>query len=173
MTADALAALEATPDLPGRGLPVWEGACRQEWVDYNGHMNETFYLLVMSWGTDRFMELVGCDEGYRRRGAGTLYTLETHLRYFREVSLGAGLLVTAQLVEYDAKRLRLYSRVWAEGQAGPAAAAEFLLLHVAGTPPRGAPFAAPMPACLARLAERQRALPRPEDAGRGIALARR
>ncbi len=153
-------------------MVVWQGPCRAEWLDYNGHMNETYYLLVASWGTDRFMELVGCDEAYRERGEGTLYTLETHIRYFLEVKEGEGLTVTSQLVERDAKRLRLYNRVWRDGADQPVAAAEFLLLHVAGSPPRSAPFGEAMADALERLSRLQADLAPPEDAGRGIRLKR-
>ncbi len=165
-------ALEAAEQRPGQGVVVWQGPCRPEWLDYNGHMNETYYLLVASWGTDRLMELVGCDQAYREGGQGTLYTLETHIRYFQEVKEGEALSVTSQLVERDAKRLRLYNRVWAEDTELPAAGAEFLLLHVAGTPPRSAPFGPAMAAALERLAGLQADLAWPDDAGRGIRIKR-
>ncbi len=164
--------LEKTPWHPGGGLITWQGPCRAEWLDYNGHMNETYYLLVMSWGTDRFMELIGCDRAYRESGQGTLYTLETHIRYFLEVKEGQALQVTTQAIERDAKRLRLYARTWVDGVDEPVAAAEFLLLHVTGEPPRSAPFGATMLDCLERLDTRQSELRSPEDAGRGIRLKR-
>ncbi len=172
MAPKAGSELEATPWHRVGGLVTWQGPCRREWLDYNGHMNESFYLLVMSWGTDRFMELVGCDQAYRESGQGTLYTLETHIRYFLEVKEGEPLLVTSQAFERDAKRLRLYARTWVEGQPDPVAAAEFLLLHVAGEPPRSAPFGRPMQQALEHLDGLQADLSWPEDAGRAIRLKR-
>ncbi|MBC6417254.1 MAG: thioesterase family protein [Rhodospirillales bacterium] len=154
------------------GAVVWQGVCRPEWLDYNGHMNESYYLLIMSWGTDRIMETIGCDRAYRESGQGTLYTLETHIRYFLEVKEGQPLTVTSQVFERDAKRLRLYNRTWAEGRETAVAAAEFLLLHVAGRPPRAAPFGRSMLEALARLDRLQAGLAVPEDAGRGIRLKR-
>ncbi len=35
---------------------------RPEWLDYNGHMNETFYLLVFSQATDAFMDHIAMDD---------------------------------------------------------------------------------------------------------------
>ncbi len=172
MHEELLKALEQADRHPVGGLVTWRGACREEWLDYNGHMNESYYLLIMSWGTDGFMDLTGCDQAYRDSGQGTLYTLETHIRYFREVKVGQPLLVTSQLFERDAKRMRLYNRTFVEGEDEPSAAAEFLLLHVAGVPPRSAPFGAPMMAALARLDRLQADLAPPEDAGRGIKLKR-
>ncbi len=157
---------------PLGGLVTWQGPCRAEWLDYNGHMNETYYLLVMSWGTDRIMELLGCDQAYRDSGQGTLYTLETHIRYFLEVKEGQALTVTTQVIERDLKRLRLYARTWVEGQDAPVAAAEFLLLHVAGDPPRSAPFGPAMLDAFEKLDARQTTLAMPDDAGRGIRLKR-
>ncbi len=172
MTEATGSGLEDTPWHRQGGLVTWRGPCRTEWLDYNGHMNETCYLLVMSWGTDRIMGLLGCDRAYRDSGQGTLYTVETHIRYFLEVKDGQALEVTTQSIERDAKRLRLYARTWLEGESDPVAAAEFLLLHVAGDPPRTAPFGAPMLDAFGRLDSLQAGLAVPEDAGRGIRLKR-
>ena len=58
---------------------------RPEWLDYNGHMNETFYLLVFSQATDEFMDHIGMDDATRRRTGTTIYTLETHITYLQEL----------------------------------------------------------------------------------------
>ena len=39
-----------------------------EWVDYNGHMSESCYLLVFGDSTDAFFRLIGIDETYRDVG---------------------------------------------------------------------------------------------------------
>jgi len=49
------------------------------WVDYNGHMSEWCYLLVMGDSSDAFFRYVGIDDDYRASGA-SLFTVETHIR---------------------------------------------------------------------------------------------
>lgn len=154
-------------------LTTWRGRCLPEWVDYNGHMSEAFYVLAFGYGTDGLMEAVGLDAAYRKSAAASLYTVESHIHYLREVKEGTPLSVTVQLLEFDQKRLRYFARLWAEGQAEPVATTELLGLHVAGHPPRSAPFPADALAKLEALKAAQAGLDWPAVAGQGIALKRR
>ena len=52
------------------------------------------------------------------------------LHYFREVKEGAELEVTCQLLEHDAKRLRVWFEMRVSGADAPCAASEQLLLSV-------------------------------------------
>ena len=161
----------ATASAPS-GLVVWQGRCLPAWVDYNGHMSEAFYVLAFGYGTDGLMAAVGLGPDYQKAAGASLYTLEGHIRYLREVPEGAALTATLQLLEFDAKRLRSYQRLFVEGESEPAATTELLCLHVAGDPPRSAPFPAATLEALDALRTAQQSLPRPEDAGRGIQLKR-
>ena len=40
-----------------------------EWVDYNGHLRDAFYLLIFSHATDALMDQLGLDEAGRARSA--------------------------------------------------------------------------------------------------------
>ena len=44
-----------------------------EWVDYNGHMSESCYLLAFGDNADAFFRYIGIDEEYRAAGH-SLYT---------------------------------------------------------------------------------------------------
>ena len=35
-----------------------------EWIDYNGHMNVSYYVLAFDRGVDAFMELIGISPAY-------------------------------------------------------------------------------------------------------------
>ena len=50
-----------------------------EWVDYNDHLRDAFYLLIFSYATDALMTRIGLDHAGRERSGHTLYTLECHL----------------------------------------------------------------------------------------------
>ena len=99
------------------------------WVDYNGHMSESCYLLVFGDNADAFFRLIGIDEDYRARGH-SLYTVETHLHHRREVSEGEPLALTLQLLDHDRKRVHLFHEM-THGETGAlVATAEQLLVHV-------------------------------------------
>ena len=40
---------------PAALLTTWRGSVLQEWVDYNGHLRDAFYMLLFSFGSDRLM----------------------------------------------------------------------------------------------------------------------
>ena len=58
-----------------------------EWMDYNGHMSESCYLLAFGDSADAFFRFLGIDEAYRAAGH-SLYTSETHLHHRHEVGAG-------------------------------------------------------------------------------------
>ena len=69
-------------------LCIYRTAVKPEWLDYNGHMNEAYYVLVFSDATDAFMDYTGQDDAFRKRTGHTIYTLETHVMYLLEVGEG-------------------------------------------------------------------------------------
>ena len=48
-----------------------------EWVDYNGHMNDSRFFQVTSQAGDRLMQFIGCDDEYLAHSS--YYTVESHV----------------------------------------------------------------------------------------------
>ena len=69
-------------------LDRYRDRVRPEWIDYNGHMNMGYYLVVFDFATDEFLDWVGLDEGHRRQHRVTTFCLEAHVTYHREVRSG-------------------------------------------------------------------------------------
>lgn len=105
-----------------------EATVGHEWVDYNDHMTESAYLLVIGDSSDRFFRFVGVNEAYRASGR-SLFTVETHLRNLREVDLGERLRLTLQVLASDSKRLHVAHEIF-NGAGVQVATAEQMLLHV-------------------------------------------
>lgn len=99
-----------------------------EWIDYNGHMSEAFYVLVFGFATNQVMDQIGLDQAYREAHSTSLYTVESHIRYLDEVSLGQKLQVTPTLVAAGAKKLHLAYEMRVEGKL--VATEEIVALHV-------------------------------------------
>ncbi|SDL68454.1 thioesterase family protein [Pseudomonas indica] len=151
-------------------LTTYQTPILAEWVDYNGHLRDAFYLLLFSYATDAFMDHIGLDSSGRKASGHSLFTLECHLNYLHEVKQGEAVEVRTQLLAHDRKRLQLYHSLHRAGQDEALAASEQMLLHVELAGPRSAPFAAPVLARIEALAETHRALPRPAYVGRVIGL---
>lgn len=110
-----------------------------EWVDYNGHMSEWCYLLVVGDNSDAFFRYVGIDEAYRAAGR-SFYTVETHLRHLRECSLGDHLTFTLRVLDHDDKRVHLFHEVIHSASGEVAASAEQMLVHVDMAAGRSSPM---------------------------------
>lgn len=141
-----------------------------EWVDYNGHLRDAFYLLLFSLASDALMDQIGMDEAGRAASGHSLFTLECHLNFLHEVKLGAAVEVRTRVLGHDSKRLHLYHSLHLGGEATELAGSEQMLLNVELAVPRSAPFVAAVLAQLDMLARQQQDLPRPEYLGRVIAL---
>jgi len=135
------------------GVRIYQTAIRPEWIDYNGHLRDAFYGLIFSEATDALMDRVGLDADYRRSTGCTLYTLEMHLHFLKEVKHGDTAVVTLRILGLDAKRIHAALELLRAGSPEVAASAELMLLHVrqheGGV--SVAPFPAPVAAQLAAL----------------------
>jgi len=142
-----------------------------EWVDYNGHMSESCFLLVFGNNADAFFRFVGIDEDYRAAGH-SLYTSETHLHHRREAAEGEPLTMTLQLLDHDARRVHLYQEMLHGDSGVLLATAEQLLVHVDTAAGRSADMPADLLDRLRAVRDAHAALPRPERAGRPMGIRR-
>jgi acyl-CoA thioester hydrolase len=44
---------------------VYRTPVQPDWIDYNQHLNDAYYVVAMSRGCDAFMDAVGIDAAYR------------------------------------------------------------------------------------------------------------
>ena len=149
-------------------LRLHETEVAAEWADYNGHMTESAYLLIVGDSADAFFRYVGVDDDYRAAGR-SLFTAETHLRHLGQARTGDRLRLSLQVLGVDAKRLHVAHEIRSDGGA-VLATAEQLLLHVDLAAGRATPFPAELAGRLAQIRAAHAALPRPEYAGRSIQL---
>jgi acyl-CoA thioester hydrolase len=111
---------------PGTTLPDYRTEVVPQWVDYNSHLSEAYYVLIFGFATDQLLDVIGMDEEYRRANELSMYTVEAHISYLREVAEGAPVRVTTRLLDVDSKRLHLAHRMLTED--GTLAATEELML---------------------------------------------
>lgn len=112
------------------GVPIHETAILPEWIDYNGHLRDAYYGLIVSYACDALMDRVGLDTAYRARTHCTLYTLEMHLHYLQEVKGSDRVSVAVTILGSDVKKLHAGFDLRPAGAASAAATAEMMLLHV-------------------------------------------
>jgi acyl-CoA thioester hydrolase len=132
---------------------------RPEWVDYNGHMSEAYYVLIFGDATDAFYDHVGLDAAVREAQGVSVYTVEAHIRYLTEAHEGTQLSIATRVLSYDAKRVRLRHEMVRANDTHVLAVTELLLLHVDKLSMRASPFASAISAKIAEIARAQAGLP--------------
>jgi acyl-CoA thioester hydrolase len=147
---------------------LYEVTVSPEWTDYNRHLTESAYLLIMGESSDVFFRFFGVDDAYRDQGR-SLYTVETHLRNLREAHEGDHLGLTLQVLGTDAKRLHILHEMYG-ATGGLVATAEQLLLHVDTRSGQAAPFPEHIARRLREITAAHAALPVPEYVGRSIRI---
>lgn len=132
---------------------------RDEWIDYNGHLSEPFYVMVFGFATTNMMDVTGMGPDYRDTTGNSLYTVEAHVRYLREVGPGAKLLVKTTMIAVKPRTLRFCHEMLVDETV--VATEELLAVHIS------AGSASPFPPHIAERLSKY-AAPAPDYAGRAI-----
>ena len=150
----ARAAGPETPDAGAAPLVLHREPVRAEWLDVNDHMNVAYYVLAFDHATDAFMAHIGLGPEHMKETGGSVFVLETHVSYLREVVGGDPLRFATHLFGFDEKRIHYAHAMFHDARDYHAATSEIMLLHVDLNRRRAAPMPAPV---LDRLAAIRRA----------------
>lgn len=146
---------------------------RPEWIDYNGHLNEAYYVLIFSHATDAIIDWMGMDDAFRRAHQMSIYTLETHICYLAELHLDKNVEVQTRLIDLDTKRMHLFHSLHVVGQDAVCCTGEMLMACIDMRGPKSTPFPQEAQDRLQCLQARDVHLSWPERAGRAVGIKRR
>ena len=155
--------------LPSAPLDLHRETVRPEWIDYNGHMNVAYYLLAFDHATDAVLDRFAIGKAYVAAENRSVFVVDAHLTYAREVTEGTPLRFDSLVLGADAKRLHLFHEMRHAEEGWLAATAEFMLLHVDLGSRKTCPFPPSVAAALAEQAAAHAAGPWPPQAGRAVA----
>lgn len=118
---------------PDLAIPVpfhsLSGRVPPDWIDGNDHMNVSRYDKTFDEAESAFYASCGIDAGFQAKRRG-LFRLEKHIRYERELRLGAGIAVTTQLLWTDLKRIQIFHQLWNTDDDYRAATMECMAIHI-------------------------------------------
>jgi len=167
---ERMGATSTAPDFSGP-MRLHEVRVPTDWVDYNGHMNDSRYFQLSSETIDRLLRVIGMDEAYLA-GGHSWFTVESHVNFSAQAKAGDHLYCTVQLVSHDAKRMRVFTSMHRAADDAVVATAEHMLLHVDTKADKAVPAAPEVTAVLDRIAAHHSSLPQPTNAGRSVGQAR-
>jgi acyl-CoA thioester hydrolase len=148
----------------------WAERVRPEWLDYNGHMNVAYFVLIFDHATDEFYPLIGLGKPYRERTGKSTFAVESHITYQRELSVNEEVRVTTQLLGFDEKRIHYFHTMWHVEVGVQMATLEQLALHVDLAARKVEPMPEESQVLLRRMWERHCHLPRPKEVGSVMAV---
>ncbi|MEM7801421.1 MAG: thioesterase family protein, partial [Chloroflexota bacterium] len=147
-------------------LSIYRTTVQPEWIDYNQHMNDGYYAVAFGLAGGDFQDEIGMDALYRSKTQNTLYTVEAHISYLRELKVGHPIHITHQLLGVDYKRIHLFQRMFHSEEGFLAATMEVMYLHVDQAIGRSAAIPQDQLVPLEALAAEHSTLERPSQAGR-------
>ena len=146
-------------------------AVEEAWIDYNGHMNVAYYIVLFDRGLDDAFDAIGIGGDYRAREGKSFFTVESHVSYLRELTLGDLATLTPPLVAHDDKRTHTCQEMRHATEGFLAATLETLLLHIDMEARKALPWGADIDGNIADAFAAHRDLPRSERIGRAITLS--
>jgi acyl-CoA thioester hydrolase len=143
-----------------------------DWIDYNGHMNVAYYVLVFDQSTDAVLEQFGMGEEYRNEKSHSFFVVESHVTYDREVKKDDLIVVKSKLLGYDTKRLHIFHEMFLGENGEKCATNEIMLLHIDMKKRKTAPIADRFMSVLQTGVERSLREGFPKGCGRAIVQLR-
>jgi acyl-CoA thioesterase FadM len=137
---------------------------QEAWLDAYGHLNEAYYLIPFSNASWALQEHFGIGVDYFERCGGAIYTVESHIRYLKEVRAPALMEVESMILGSDAKRIHIAHVMRVE--ATVCATFECLGLHY----DTRAGHSAAMPEAVQAALAQPQVPTRPDWAGRRVSL---
>ena len=86
-----------------------------DWVDYNGHLSEAYYVLIFGHATDALLDAIGMDESFRTRTGRSVYTVDARIRYLSEVACDEEVEVRTWIAGADPKRMLVHHAMYGSG----------------------------------------------------------
>lgn len=143
---------------------------KDEWLDYNGHLNMAYYNVLFDEACDEILTRLGLGADYLTSRNGSYFTAEAHVCYIRELAAGMPVISRLQLLDLDAKRIRVYQELFHAEEGWLSATSEQMCLHVDMGARKVVPWPDDILSELTALHEAQKSLPAPTRAGRSIAI---
>ncbi len=111
-----------------------------DWIDYNGHLNVAYFVLVFDHATDAALEQLGLDENYRQTTGCSVFVSDMRVSYFREVMAYEELWIRSRLLSRDAKRVVIRHQMFCSRIDQAVASNEVTCVHVDLSQRRSTPW---------------------------------
>ena len=134
-------------------------------------MNVAYWVKIFDQAMDEFLNLYELGKDYTLGGHGSVFALQNHVHYLREVSLSTRLGVNLQLPDLDTKRIHGFFQMRNMASDQAVSTSELLCIHVNVRARQSAEIATPQLQQLKALQAEHSQLVTPHAAGHRIGIA--
>ena len=103
---------------------------KQEWVDYNDHMNMAYYVLIFDQALELALEKFKMGESAAKDLNRSTMVVETNTKYLSEVKQGEKLDINMTYFDHDKKRLHLKMEMIEKSKKKTSATIEWISLYI-------------------------------------------
>ena len=65
-------------------LPITQGRVKEEWIDYNGHMNMAYYVQCFEESSDYLLEMINLGYEYAIKNQKGVFVIKCEINYKKE-----------------------------------------------------------------------------------------
>ena len=103
---------------------------KQEWVDYNNHMNMAYYVLIFDQALEVALEKFKMGESAAKDLNRSTMVVETNTKYLREVKQGEEIDIHMTYFDHDKKRLQIKMEMIEKSEKKISANIEWISLYI-------------------------------------------
>ena len=103
---------------------------KQEWVDYNDHMNMAYYVLIFDQALEVALEKFKMGESSAKDLNRSTMVVETNTKYLSEVKQGEEVDINMTYFDHDKKRLHIKMEMIEKGKKKISATIEWISLYI-------------------------------------------
>jgi len=102
----------------------------KDWIDYNGHMNLSYYILVFDMGAEVILSKFKMGEQSAKTTKRSTMVVETHTNYLKEVKENDEVIISLSHIDHDKKRLHYKLEMYEKSENILSATTEVLALYM-------------------------------------------
>ena len=103
---------------------------KEEWVDYNDHMNMAYYVLIFDQALEVALEKLKMGESAARDLNRSTMVVETNTKYVSEVKQGQEIYIYMTYFDHDKKRLHIKMEMIEKSKKKISATIEWISLYI-------------------------------------------
>ena len=111
-------------------VPLTSKIIIKDWIDYNGHMNLSYYILVFDMGAEVILSKFQMGEQAAKTTKRSTMVVETHTNYIKEVKESDEVIISLSHIDHDKKRLHYKLEMYEKSENILSATTEVLALYI-------------------------------------------